>query len=109
MNRITNANLKILVSNMPAPIRSLYESGETIKVKILRSSVLKRYGDELNFRVWRGEMIDSDLDEFERGERIVSDILSYFLYGEKGQIVMRKYTGAWADYACNDWGIRFSL
>ena len=73
--------------------------------------MLKRYGDELNFRVWRGELIDSDLDEFERGERIAGDILAYFLYGERGPVMIRKsyMTGRMEDCVGADYGIRFSL
>ena len=82
MEKLIKKDERTIISGMPESIRNLYESGETIRIKILREKPLKRYGQEINLRIWRGSIIDTDLDEFERSENIAKCILGYFLHGE---------------------------
>ena len=109
MEKLIKADEKIIIGAMPESFRKLYESGATITVRILREKTLKRYGQEMTMRIWRGTIVDTDLDEFERAENIARNIISYFLYGERSPIYCRRYTGVWKDYVGADYGIRFSL
>ena len=110
MQKINKSDLSILVKNMPESIRNIYDSGTEIKIKILRQKPLKRYGQEINLRIWRGMIIDTSLDEYEYPENIADFILGYFLYGEKSKIVMTRYHGPWQDCVWSgDYGIRFAI
>ena len=109
MEKLIKADERIIIGSMPETFRKLYESGETITVRIIREQTLKRYGDEMTMRIWRGMIINTDLDEYERAENIARNIIGYFLYGKKSPIYCRRYTGVWKDYVGADYGIRYSL
>ncbi len=107
MKLMYEADLEKLINNMPEVFRKLWESGKVIKVKIIREKPLKRYGDEINIHIWKDMILYADLEE--NISDIAERILSYFLYGEKAPIYVRKYTGKYADYCGADFGIRYAI
>ena len=99
-NYVRPEDIKVIVRNMPPVFRELYADGREIRVHIIRKQQMKKYGRELNVRLWRDVLIDADIKDAET-------IIGSFLYGTCVPIVLNMnhretiYTG--------DFGIRFSL
>lgn len=104
---IDKNTIDIIIRNMPESFRKLYESGEAIRLNIIRQKNLHGYGRTLYVRIWKDVMIESDMTEFYPADRIARDVIGYFVYGKKAPVRIG-YDGT--DSVWNgDFGIRFSL
>ena len=106
-NNIEKKSLEIVLSAMPETFRSLYESGEAVRVKIVRQKYLKGYGREISLRIWKGVMLSCDMSDYISADRIARDVIGYFLTGEKAKVCVG-YDGTDSVYT-GDYGIRYSL
>lgn len=109
-DRIIDAeSMEKITASMPESFRQLHESGEVIRIRIMRREPLKRYGDEITVRIWRDLLIDSDLEEYEETWNICKNILSYFLYGERGKLILRNFGNGYRKLPTEDFAIEFSM
>ena len=104
---IDHNTLNIIVRNMPESIRNLYESGNAVRMTIIRRKNLYKYGRTLYVRLWKDVMIESDMTEFYPADRIAKDVIGYFVNGEKGPVCIG-YNGTDSVYT-GDFGIRFAI